>query len=96
MLGATKSILLVGVTKIELKLGILVLWLAINTFSDVIFPGLQDDPGFKLTEKLNWSEALVILEVSLCTELQDAFDHLFVKAIVLLVINVSSQSNMEN
>jgi hypothetical protein len=70
MLGATKSILLVGVPKIELKLGILVLWLImINTFSDVIFLGLQDDSGFKLAEKLNWSEALVILEVSLCTEL---------------------------
>ena len=82
--------------QIELKLCILVLWLlkVVNTLSDVILFRLENHSGFKLAKKFDRGQALIILEVSLGSKLQDTFDHFLVESIVLLVIYVSGQRYM--
>jgi hypothetical protein len=89
-----------AVSQIELKLIVLVfrfkVLVEVDTLSNVVLTGLEDDPRFELTQQFNRGETLKVLEVTTGTELKDAFDHLFIETIVFLVVDVAGESHMQN
>ena len=99
MLWAAQSIFSAAVAKVKPQLLVLVLWLLVQVEIDLIFGvivrSLQNDGVLVGLNELIRSQLRVILDATVCAELQHFFDYLFENTKVLLIIKKSRDSDMK-
>ena len=67
-----------------------------HVFVYVVLGCLKFDPHFISLEQLYRCELILIAEATFGSELQDFFDYLLIYAIIMLIIDVPSYSNVKH